>query len=236
MAYYVMAQDGGTFAAFDSIISETHSETCMVTAHNVETGAPITDHVKPDPSLLSLVLVVTNTPIESDPDQGRGGPTVVDLYTPTYAPPFDGTPGALFREAAGFLSGPRPQTTKVEVFAQPSPIDRIAETEAALIVLKATGRQCQVVTLSRVYQDMVIVRWELARTGPGSAQFSLDLQQIRTVSTATTAAPQPVEPKGAPKRNMGAQTPKTPQDNETLLSKTELKAIVDKFTGLLGGG
>ncbi len=223
-----MAQDGGTFAAFDEITSETHAETCMVTAHNVEQGAPITDHVKPDPSILTLVLKVTQTPIEPDPDQGRGGPTVVDLYTPTYSPPLDGTPGSLWREAASLLSGPSPQTTKVEVFAQPSPIDRIAETELALYVLQSTGRQCQVVTLSRVYQDMVIVRSELARTTPGEGVFSVDLQQVRTVTTATTAAPEPAEPKGASKKGMGAQQPKpqTASDNAAL-QKSDLLNLID---------
>ena len=235
MAHYILAQDGSNYAAFDQLVADTHSDSAVVTLHNVEEGSPVTDHVRPDPALLTLVLKVTQTPIRPDPDQGRGGPTTVELYTPAWKPPFDFSPGAVFREAAGLISGPQPESVTIEVFGFPQPFDRIAETEQKLLDMRAAGSLCQVVTLSRTYSDMVITRVGLERQKLGEGTFTVDLQNIRYVKTAAVAAPVPLEPRGAPKQNKGQQAPKTPQDGAQL-QKSDLKALFDGALSALGGG
>lgn len=234
MAQYILAQDGSSYAAFDQLVSDTHADSSIATLHNVEEGSPVTDHVRPDPSHLTLVMKVTQTPIVPDPDQGRGGPETVELYTPVWKPPFDFTPGAVFREAAGLISGPQPESRTIEVFGFPTTFDRIAETEQKLLDMQSAGTLCQVVTLSRTYTDMVITRVELQRTTLGEGVFSIDLQQIRYVKTAAVVAPVPLEPRGAPKQNKGQQAPKTPQDGAQL-QKSDLKALLDGALGALGG-
>lgn len=236
MGYYIYAQEaqGGTnfenFVAFDLLEGETHGDSSVVTMHNVEEGSPITDHVRPDPSTLSLVLGVTNTPLDVDPDLGRGAPELLTLYTPKHKPAFDGSPGALFREAAGVFGGEQPDTTNIEVFGFTPAFDRIEETENKLIYIRDARLLVTVVTLSREYTDMVIVRFELTRTKPGSASFAIDLQQIRFVRTASVQAPQPKEPRGAPNSKKGQQSPKSPSD-AAQLQKSDLLGLIQKFTG-----
>lgn len=236
MGYYLYAQEvsGGTdfsnFVAFDFLEGETHSDTCVVTVHNVEEGSPVTDHVRPDPPMLSLSLGVTNTPLDVDPDLGRGALEQVTLYTPKHKPPFDGTPGALFREAAGAFGGEQPDTTNMDVFGFTPSFDRIEETENKLIYLQQAALLVTVVTLSREYTDMVVVRSELTRTKPGYGAFAIDLQQIRFVRTASVQAPQPKEPRGAPMSKKGQQSPKTASD-AAQLGKSDLLGIIAKFTG-----
>ncbi len=213
MSFYIAAQDGSSIiVAFDICENEEHVETSIVTAHPVESGIDVVDHIRNDPSTLSMVFGVTQTPIEADPDQGRGGPITLDIQTPQFSPPFDFTPGAIWREAAGLLSSPQPAVTSVEVFGFSEPFDRIREVEQKLLELRESRALCRVVTLSRDYEDLAIARWSMRRESPGWASFAIDFQQVRVVSTASVAAPQPQEPRGEPKVSKGQQTPTSPFD------------------------
>jgi hypothetical protein len=54
--------DGGEFH-FDAVLQEKHEITSTITEHPVEEGSNIADHVRPDPIVLNIQGVVTNTPI-----------------------------------------------------------------------------------------------------------------------------------------------------------------------------
>jgi len=49
--------------ALDCTVTETHTATSTVTEHPVESGANITDHIRPDPVQLSITGIVSDTPI-----------------------------------------------------------------------------------------------------------------------------------------------------------------------------
>jgi hypothetical protein len=51
--------------ALDCTVTETHTATSTVTEHPVESGAKITDHIRPDPVQLSITGIVSDTPIGS---------------------------------------------------------------------------------------------------------------------------------------------------------------------------
>ncbi len=51
--------------ALDCTVTETHTSTSTVTEHPVESGANITDHIRPDPVQLSITGIVSDTPIGS---------------------------------------------------------------------------------------------------------------------------------------------------------------------------
>jgi hypothetical protein len=235
MAFYVYTADSTAIAAFDLLESETHMETCVATEHNVEEGSPVTDHVIIESSVLSLVLGVTNTPTSSDPDRGRGRVSPVELYTPTHQPPFDGTPGALFRAASASPSGIGPQSTFVNVLQFVPSFDRIAETEQVMLDIKNGAKLCSVTGLSRQYDDMIVERLEVARTKPGIASFSIDLKQIRFVRTASVQAPEPLEPRGTPISKKGQQAPKETPEGSSTTRKSDLLGIIDRIRNLGGG-
>ena len=234
MAYYVFATDGSGIAAFDLLESETHTETCSATENNVEDGSPVTDHVVVESSQLSLSLGVTNTPMGTDPDKGRGRVSPVELFTPTFQAPFDGTPGSLFRAAGSANSGPKPQSKWVSTLQFIPSFDRISETEQLLLDIKNSAKLCTVITLSRTYDDMVIEKCELRREKPGMAMFALDLRQIRFVKTASVQAPKPLEPRGTPSANKGQQaaSPSTSSSDH----KSDLLNVVNQLGKLAGFG
>lgn len=235
MAFYIYTLDSTAIAAFDLLESETHMETCLATEHNVEEGSPITDHVIVEPSMLSLVLQVTNTPTGTDPDRGRGRIGPVELFTPTHQAPFDGTPGALFRAASASPSGIGAQSTFVNVLQFIPSFDRIAETEQVMLDIKNAAKLCSVTGLSRSYDDMIVERCEVSRQRPGVASFSIDLKQIRFVRTASVQAPEPIEPRGTPMAKKGQQAPKETPEGDVKLRKSDLLGIID-YIGKLGGG
>lgn len=47
----------------DCTVSESHSDEVEITAHPVETGATISDHIRKQPITLELEGVITNTPV-----------------------------------------------------------------------------------------------------------------------------------------------------------------------------
>lgn len=49
--------------ALDCTVTETHTATSTVTQHPVESGANITDHIRPDPVKLAITGIVSDTPI-----------------------------------------------------------------------------------------------------------------------------------------------------------------------------
>jgi hypothetical protein len=234
MAFYIYAVDGSGFAAFDLLESETHTETCKATEHNVEDGSPVTDHVVIESSMLSLSLGVTNTPTGPDPDKGRGATMPIEIDLPTWQAGFDGTPGAQFRALSQLNGGPVPQTATVHPLVFVPSFDRISETEQILLDIKNGAKLCGCVTSSRTYDNMVIERAELRRDKPGMGMFSIDMRQIRFVKTASVQAPQPLEPRGQPMKKAGQQAPQQTPEQDVAARRSVVIGLINKvFPGAL---
>jgi hypothetical protein len=62
----------------DATTSETHEISAVVTDHPVEKGVNISDHVRPEPDVIKLEGVVSNTPIFLPPDYSEGAELVTD--------------------------------------------------------------------------------------------------------------------------------------------------------------
>lgn len=229
MSFYIFAVDGSGIAVFDLLSSETHGETCSVTEHNVEEGSPIADHVVVNSSTLSLSLGVTNTPMGPDPARGRGGPLPLVLDTPSFRPPFDGSPGSIFRAIGGGIEGAiygqAPDVTTTSSLQFAPDFDRIAEVEQTMLDLKNGGKLVSVITSTRTYDDLVIERCEMTREKPGLAMFTVELKQIRFVATASVQAPKPLEPRGQPVAKKGQQTPGPPTEEPAGLKRSTLLSI-----------
>jgi hypothetical protein len=207
MAVYILPDSGQSLiVTFDLVVSEGHESTSEVTEHPVERGSNIADHVRQNPQGLTLELYVTNTPIE---DLGRGAISILQIDVPTYTPPLAPTPGALFSAAENGINQAirgNPGPVKAQVLGFPSPFDRVKEVHDALLDLWKNGITSSVVTSVMTYDTMVLTRINMPRTEPGGATFNLDLKQIRTVTTASVAAPKPAEKRGAPSQSKGSQS------------------------------
>lgn len=66
---------------FDATMSENHEGTAEVTEHEVERGADLADHVRPQRAQLSLEVMITNTPIASS------GRLIGEKVTMEFGPP-----------------------------------------------------------------------------------------------------------------------------------------------------
>jgi hypothetical protein len=186
----------------------------------VEKGSNIADHVKVQNKTFSLEVFVTNTPITKDIVTGRGDPQFVEIKVPTYKAPFDGTPGAFFREAKGLassaigalLGSEAPVSSKVQVLSFPTEFDRVKEVQELLISYQESAAVWTIITSTRTYENMVISRVGVPRDQPGGSNIQIDTQEIRTVTTAKVAAPKPLEKRGAPAVSKGSQGTKTAKD------------------------
>jgi hypothetical protein len=58
----ITGQDG-TSVAFDAVLSESHDDLVDITQLPVESGYPVTDHVRPEPAVISISGILSDTPI-----------------------------------------------------------------------------------------------------------------------------------------------------------------------------
>lgn len=204
---YLIRADGITEIDFDAVESETHPDVSIVTAHPIELGADVVDHVRSEPSVVSLQVLVSNSPM-----RGTGNLRTITFEPPQPQFPMDGTPGALYREAKALFSSPA--EVSATVYEQDGK-DRIEEYQQTLDQIRRSAELVAVVTMSRVYYDCVIVRSELQRTKFGHGSFALDFRIITKVETRSVAAPQPTEPRGQGKQSKGSQATAAAKEVDT---------------------
>lgn len=224
MGAYLIRADGVTEIEFDAVESETHPDVSVVTAHPIELGADVVDHVRSEPSVVSLQVIVSNSPM-----RGTGQLRTITFEPPQPQLPMDGTPGALWREAKALFSSP-PEVSAT-VYEQDGK-DRIEEYQQTLDQIRRGAELVAVVTMSRVYYDCVIVRSELSRTKFGHGSFAIDFRIITKVETRSVAAPQPVEPRGQGKQSKGSQARKEAKEVDAKkLAKSWLTDAIDFARG-----
>lgn len=112
MAQLIYTTDlGAVFVIeFDATLSEQHTSSAQVTEHPVETGANITDHVRPMLDKVQLEGFITNTPINSLAEEAvrnaglqplgaiSGGQAPFTLTAPAFARNSSGQQSALTRQ------------------------------------------------------------------------------------------------------------------------------------------
>lgn len=165
---------------------------------------------------------------------------VLDL--PEKETPFLLGPGAVTSAVFGAIdsltSGPvratyanyvqRTENLTVRTLQQPSPVDRIVEMQNRLNDIRDNSRIMRVISSLEYYEDMVIERRVSKRTkddGTG-ATFTLDLVQVKFVTTETvdlgvTAAKNPII-----KKRLGSRNPKqTANENEYAAKLQALEGV-----------
>ena len=178
--------------AIDCTVTETHTATATVTEHPVESGANITDHIRPEPVQLSITGIVSDTPIGSKQIQRAieaGGTTV--QVTQQEAP----------SSATGFG---RTAWSKLEAI-------RAAAKPIKVVTRDKTYESMALVSLS-VPKD--------ARTG-GAFVFTAQFKQVRIVFNRTTKVGVAKAPKSHTKQDTGKQptAEETPEKPRSVLSR-----------------
>lgn len=250
------------FVALDVYDEETHGYEAECTKFPAETGGPITDNVRLGNRVLQLVGFVSNTPLPQNdgrgsyqsrnltiPDsdvwegkstkldipEGNIKPNLAGLVSAGFNALFGSAPEALLRKKTGTKSyyitanawGPTDGTRSrvKEVW------DLLEKVHLAKLRVDVTTEHLGLVS------GLVITSLQAPiKTDDGNGSpFSLNFEQIRTVTAETVAAPKPLERSGQPKKSAGSKAAKPVTEEER---KAKLQSLATTFLdqALSGGG
>lgn len=234
---------------FDVVTDEQHHLKASSTDHPVEEGVDITDHIRPEVARVSLSTFVSNSPLVNKVEvaafTGKSGKLIgaqggnvngKELDVPTYDPPLAPTPGsvlnALTSAIANLLNGKKEYKAQVLTFDKE--FDNVQDVYDALEECRKTSQLVDVVSSTRTYKNMHIEDLNMTR-GPDQgtgATFTLELKEIRVVSTLKVTAPKPAETAGFPRKDNGNKGP-NPADDPTKRASYLVKggAAIGVFTG-----
>lgn len=194
--------------AIDCTVTETHTATATVTEHPVESGANITDHIRPEPVQLSITGIVSDTPIGSKQIQRaiEAGGTKVQITereTPTSAAGFG-------RTAWAKLDAIRTAAKPVKVVTRDKTYDSMALVSLSVPKESKTG---------------------------GALYFTAQFKQIRIVYNRTTKVVVAKATKSHKKQDTGKQPTAAvePEKPRSILSKDVFgDAGTEKLQKLVG--
>lgn len=166
---------------FDCTTKELHGATASVAEHNVEDGSPIADHKRADPDVISLEVMVTNTPIRVPGGSGFGE---------TNAP------------SGSFRASPNSDGIVLQFDRE---FDRVSDVLKVLRRLTKAPVLVTVETSVETYENMTLINVSAPREGMDAIKFSIDLKALRIVETSLVDAPEPREPRGSSASNSGNQ-------------------------------
>lgn len=168
--------------AFDAVTSETHETGSTLTEHAVESGAPISDHKRPNQRKIMIEATVTNTPIGTPPLSGFG-PSPVD-----------------FSERKSETAG-----ATVRVFS--ARFDRMSDALDTLDMLATNAITVTISTRVRTYEACQIVAVSAPRSPEDgdSIRFTVEARQVRIAEALRVDVPRPREPRGQDRASAGTQ-------------------------------
>lgn len=187
----------------DATLAEQHEDAALVTERAVETGAPVSDHVRAEPARIRIEAHVTNTPVRA-PETLLDGATLDfqshELEARVYNGPLLPVPVSIGRGAATI-------SISALLLSASQPFDRVRAVYEALLKLQQTGTVVRVITSLREYDDMVLRNISVPRSADdGSAiTITFDAQQVRFANTEIVDVPEPSESRGRPTVNRGRQ-------------------------------
>ena len=162
--------------ALDCTVTETHTATSTVTEHPVESGANITDHIRPDPVQLSITGIVSDTPIGSKQVQRAVSVGGASVQVTQQEPP---------SSATGFGRAAWAKLDSIRVSAKP----------VKVVTRDKTYESMALVSLSVPKE---------AKTG-GALYFTAQFKQVRIVFNRSTKVVVAKAPKSHKKQDTGKQ-------------------------------
>lgn len=235
-------EDGSEASAiFDVVTEETHELSNTVTEHEVEAGANISDHVRIDLNKFSVSGYVSNAPLLTNPGVvEQGSFKQIELQIPPQ--PFKvGLSSAISAgvSALGDAIMGAAGAPKLITFRFDSYQDRVRAMTLILDEARTRAAPVRIHTRVRELENMQFASIVITRTpedGTG-ATFTLQLQELRTVSSELVTSPKPSETSGKPRVEAGN---KHAQEDEKAVAaqKTSVLDLVlhGGLAAVFGGG
>ena len=183
------------YLALDAGETEGYRNTAASSDNPVETGANISDNVRPDPATLTVSGWITNYPVTLPITQ-------VDGITQSAAP-------------LALASG----NVTVQKFS--APFNRVNACDELLLGLWEAGTPLTVTTRLRSLSPAVITSYGVDRKAENGEALAVTLafKVLRLVTTQTVAVPAPAQRRGQTATNRGPQPaapPATPAQTQSL--------------------
>lgn len=242
---------GSTYTlAFDIVESENPAFPTTITDHVVEQGADVSDNIRVGLQTVTLEVFVSNEPIieqgqwlqgqltpatqsVSPPNQPPVNPALqfLDVKTwftiPIISIPIISALAAHEQDSTVAYNAGLPPTpgqlVSVNVLQFNNQINAVAQTHDALAYLQDNFQLVTVMGTEGTYDNMAVEHFEMTRTSDegSGAKFTIQLKEIRQVSSVIVAAPKPSVPRGntPTKKGTNTTTPNTnPANTQSLLS------------------
>lgn len=243
MIQIIWTDDAGAVVAaiFDADQQETHDLTNVITEHPVETGADISDNVRPNLRKFTVEGYVTDTPLFTDPGVVDASNFVtLELQIPPYPLQLSeaGLIGAGLDAIGSALFGkpPPPTATFMKLDRSTDSLSRKKLIYDALDDARTNARLCRVFTALHEYENMLIEQITVTRApddGTG-AVFAVSLKEVSFVSSVTTAAPEPAEVSGQVASATGSKNVGDDAAKVDAKKKSVLAGLADAGAGKLG--
>ena len=212
-----LGEDGQTYnVSLDATLSQTHEATNTVTEHPVESGANMSDHIRPDLDTLAIEGIISNTPVFL-PLDNIDGAEAVDVEVEGVAPGV-----RIPLPVLGALVGniPIAPTPKGIVRGYSPSFNRIGACYDALLKLRNDGVLCRVITHIRNYDQMAIRRLSVMLDPSTGHALPLSMEFIQVRIGSTEEVPVPEIP--AARVEKGAVTPVAPPDDDVAADTSAL--------------
>lgn len=188
-----------TALVIDVAEREGYESTAETTDHAVETGASISDHVRPGNDTFTIEGLISNSPI----------------VVPTRATP--GVTGGV-RNANVTIGSQRFTASTLQWDA---PFDRARSCDALFLALKNTGQLLRYTGSLRQAENLVLTRYRVDRDASNGNDLpvTLELKQVRLVTTQRVTVPQAAQRRGQTRQQRGnapPAAPATPAQNTSL--------------------
>lgn len=176
----------GDNIVIDSCREETHTLTNTITDHPVEQGFNISDHVRPEPDMLTLTCFVSNTPLNREQQTRSVQEGSVQFETTSSEGRQIGAVGGRGEKAFERLKKLRDEGTLVSIY---TPLRNYGVTQ----------------TEGMVIQSLTIPR---TRENFDGLEFSVTFKQVRIVRNRQTKVPVSSDKRVPPRQKQGAKVPK----------------------------
>lgn len=221
----MISSSNGSFS-FDIITIESHTSTLRVTENPIETGSNISDHAVLEPKEITIMGVMVSY---SQPTELTSRSSSIDLDD--YPLSIDVSPiGAKALDIAKDFASNAIGNKVTNIAAQYLPNfqtpladfsggDRVRNAFDSLLSLQRSGELVEVMTHSKIYENMMITLIMFNQDKEFSGEFSITLREIFIVESKIGAG-LVVEgsdmPKQVSKGNAGTTQPKKIEENSSM--------------------
>jgi hypothetical protein len=231
VAEIVFDDDGVLLALiFDVCSEERHRASAQATEHDVERGVAITDHVRPERRLLTLEVVVSDTPFRAGGDVSGVVEAVEVPVSPAAVQRGPKRTGDRFERGALEQSQ---GSQYLAVFQADGEMTRVVDKWARIIDARDRALLATITTKIETYTNMVLVEAQTTRTAADATWLRAELTfaEVRQVSLELVNDPVPARVRDRREVNRGAQAtqPATPR------LRSDAVQILDALGSLRGG-